>query len=267
MVLRRRNERMRMMKLAEFSFCTVMAFFACATASCSKDVQSPISGSETPAHTNDGEEPRVGDSRRDAKEFVFESEDGAPGKLVIGDPATVSARLGAYRCTDMDSCESNLFGAASEAEAAWLERNDYPSPEEDVRYSAMSAGELEAAAKNGDVLASTYLGQRLIDNGKSMDGLGWLFNASLNGSVHASYAFAEAYATDASIMNISESAAYYKLAFMQGDRKAINALVTQFPQLTAADLVAADRRAMQLYNGLLAAKVRARKTIRIAPRP
>ncbi len=246
--------------------CLYLALLVCAVSSCDA-VPDESRGVDTPAVASKPQDRHAGAGTRLPEDAARSVTHWAGESPTAGDPATDSTRLAAYRCVDMASCEGNVFGAASEAEAAWLAQNGYPSPQDDARYAGMSTDALEAAARGGDVLACTYLGQRLVESGNAMDGLGWLYRASLNGSVHASYAFAEAFATDRSIMSITESTAYYKLAFLQGDRKAIDALVTQFPQLTTTELVQADKRAMTLYNGLLSAKVRERKTIRIAPRP
>ena len=132
---------------------------------------------------------------------------------------------------------------------------------------AMPISELEQLATQGNAAAQAILGSREIALGHADKGKAWLYKASMQGSVYASIQYAEAYATDPQLRDITESLAFYRLAYLLGDWKASRRLYAQFPEAGVAELSYADRRAMRLYTNLLALRVRERQRISFGPRP
>lgn len=164
-------------------------------------------------------------------------------------------------------CLNEPLLAASEAEAAWLIGSGYPSPRRAEELAALGTDELRARAARDDLAAEVYLGKALLAEGDVKGGMARIADASAKGSIYASYALAEAHRADGPSPDGIESAAYYRLAFLQGDWKATAKALSSPTQLSALEQNIADRRAMTLYRNLLDEKGRSGYKLIIAPRP
>ena len=185
----------------------------------------------------------------------------------MGDQAAAAQQLVDYRCQSQAECPYQDNLASSEAEAEWLRKRGYPSPRQETALKAMPLSELEQRAKNGDLAAQAVLGSREIAAGHTNQGMVLLHEASVKGSVYALHQFAEAYATDPRMKDISASMALYRLAYLQGDWKAPMSLYRQFPQVGIVELEMADKEALNLYTKLMARRVKNRLPIEFGIRP
>jgi len=185
----------------------------------------------------------------------------------MGNRGAEVQRLVDYRCHRDRECDFSPGLASTEAEARWLESRGFPSPREEERLLAMPMAELELLAQQGSVAAEVILGSRKISAGEIDSGLSLLHRASVKGSVFAAYEFADAYANEVRLKDITESMAYYRLAYLQGDWKSSVSLHSRFPNASSAELTLADRRATRLYGALMANKIKNRQKVSIGPRP
>lgn len=172
-----------------------------------------------------------------------------------------------YVCNPGVDCEQAINVATSRNEALWLERRGYPSDSELLDLQAMPLGKLEELAEAKDLAAMAVYGDRLVKSGDAMKGLAQLHQALLHGSTYAAYKFAEAFQKEASVADLSESAAYYRLAYLEGDWKAPVQLYINHPRITVGELEVAERRALVLYYRLLEQKAKQGLTLQVGVRP
>lgn len=197
-------------------------------------------------------------------------------RRTVGQPVSVVTRppdipleqlFDAYACDNQRNCDNSISGAASEMEALWLYKHGYPTPEQEELFVGMPTEELESAARRGNLAAKAALGERLLDAGRTEEGLNELFNASTHGSVYAVYKTAEAYATQSSVQDRDKSLAYYRLAAQMGDWKATRKLYAEFPQVSALEMAIAEKSAATIHRNLLDYLAKKRHLVLFSPRP
>lgn len=156
-----------------------------------------------------------------------------------------------YRCVDTDerSCEFNSTAASSEAEALWLAQHGYPSQADLEEYPALSVPQLDARAAHDPAFAALRA-RRRIEDGELGVGLTQLMNLTKRGNLYALYEMSRAYRNK----DIYDSAAYLRLAYLFGDRRAATELYAQFstfdmPMLNVVDKRAADLR-LKMFPGM-----------------
>jgi hypothetical protein len=169
--------------------------------------------------------------------------------------------LASYQCEDA-RCRFEAFRASSAEEAKWLESRGFPNADRLGDLEKMPEGALAEEATNGDLAAMAVLGKRQVEGGNRPRGLVNLNDAAVRGSVFADYLLSETLRRE----NMFDSAAYLRLAYLQGDRKAAAKLYRDFQQFSAAEWLMVDSRAMDLYTSLLAQRV-GRGNMVYGPRP
>lgn len=172
-----------------------------------------------------------------------------------------------YPCRTQSVCGYTALSAESEQEARWLAGRGYPSADQLANLEGASIDELKSKAASGDLVAAAVFGRRLIEMGQTMEGLVALDQAAINGSVYADYVFAEAYLNDTKLRDRTEGAAYLRRAFLQGDWKATAELYQALPDITPLELLAADRRAVRLYQATVSHREKERKPTVLWLRP
>lgn len=155
--------------------------------------------------------------------------------------ADLSALICTGECADLGPLE-----ASSEAEALWMVKHRYPSKQELQRLAAMSITQLQQEAAAGNSAAAVMLGKRIALERNFVEGQVILREQTLSGNMFAFYAISESF-REAQDRNLVEGAAYLRLAYILGDRKAADEIAKM--RLSSAEISAADTRALQLYPG------------------
>lgn len=177
-------------------------------------------------------------------------------------------QLADYLCAAEDrACAQARNTAKSQAEAAWLLQAGFASPRRQAELDAMSVDQLRDKADAGDLAARVRLGQRLIEQGDKRAGHLQLVDAQLAGSVEAAYAHAAVYAPDGPTPNLIDNAAYYRLAYLQGDWKAATPLAIAEEKMNPMERVMVDHRAMNLYQNHLEELAHERRSFKVWTRP
>lgn len=151
-------------------------------------------------------------------------------------------------CSSGLKCEHEPLLASSIEEARWLQKFGYPSQEEVSQFSALSESQLERQAASGSLAALAVYGGRLTKSNRLGDGLLALKQAADNGSIYAYYELSNAYATNSTLKNNIDAAAFLRVAYLLGDSKAATAIQMNFPGLGPVDNRAIDMRAASLYS-------------------
>ncbi|MDV3515876.1 MULTISPECIES: hypothetical protein [unclassified Stenotrophomonas] len=125
-------------------------------------------------------------------------------------------------------------------------KHRYPSQQELQRLAAMSITQLQQQAVAGNSAAAVVLGKRIALERNFMDGQVILREQTLSGNMFAFYAISETF-REGQQRNLVEGAAYLRLAYILGDRKAADEIAKM--RLSSAEIAAADTRALQLYRG------------------
>lgn len=162
------------------------------------------------------------------------------------------APLEAYRCA-MECDGAEPLQARSEAEAAWLVRHGYPTPAQQQRLRALSREEIKREADAGSPPAAVELGRRVALEDHPLDGRILLREQAAKGNIYAYYALSEI-SEKAAPPSLVDSAAYLRMAYMQGDHKAALEIVRM--RLTSAERVEADKRASHLHAGYAGGQLR-----------
>ncbi|PPV07635.1 hypothetical protein XBLMG947_1634 [Xanthomonas bromi] len=136
--------------------------------------------------------------------------------------------------------------ASTQAEAHWLIAHGYPSPAEHARLVRMDLAQLQAASQAGNQSATVLYGTKTALSGRFYSGIAILRKAATTGNLYAYYGLSEAYNGDTPQQNLADSAAYLRLAYLLGDRKASAAIAER--GLSDAENLAADERAAVLYQ-------------------
>ncbi|OOW83253.1 hypothetical protein Xclt_11445 [Xanthomonas axonopodis pv. clitoriae] len=160
---------------------------------------------------------------------------------------------GAYACI-----AGGPLLASSQAEAHWLIAHGYPSPAEHARLSKLDLAQLQAELQAGNPAATVLYGSRTARSSRFESGVAILRKAAATGNIYAYYGLSEVYNGDTPQKNLVESAAYLRLAYLLGDRKASVAIAER--GLSTIESIAADERAAVLYQTLA-------KSPRPSPRP
>ncbi|MCT8358130.1 hypothetical protein NLA05_18010 [Xanthomonas citri pv. anacardii] len=160
---------------------------------------------------------------------------------------------GAYACI-----AGGPLLATSQAEAHWLIAHGYPSPAEHARLSKLDLAQLQAESQAGNQAATVFYGSKTALSGRFQSGVAILRKAAATGTIYAYYGLSEAYLGDTPQKNLVESAAFLRLAYLLGDRKASVAMAER--GLSTIESIAADERAAVLYQTLA-------KSPRPSPRP
>lgn len=186
-------------------------------------------------------------------------------------PTTSTDDKGEYRCPYLqeDRCKGDPLIASTETEARWLKYFGYPSAQRLDDLERMSLQELESLSNSGDLPARVVLGEKLIDSGKVYEGRGVLDSALINGSIYAAYEYARSQKPELPGSSQSEAMAYYRLAYLFGDKKASFELYRTTPSdfLDAGTMNGVDERAMELYRNLLKERAKRGMNMRLWPRP
>lgn len=148
--------------------------------------------------------------------------------------------------------------ASSQAEAHWLIAHGYPSPAEHARLSRMDLAQLQARSLAGNPAATVLYGSKTALSGRFESGVAILRKAAATGNLYAYSGLSEAYNGDTPQKNLVESAAYLRLAYLLGDRKASAAIAQR--GLSDIENVVADERAAVLYQTVA-------KSAKPSPRP
>lgn len=148
--------------------------------------------------------------------------------------------------------------ASSQAEAHWLIAHGYPSPTEHARLSKLDLAQLQAESQAGNPAATVLYGSKTALGGRFESGVATLRKAAATGNIYAYYGLSEVYNGDTPQKNLVESAAYLRLAYLLGDRKASAAIAQR--GLSGIESVVADERAAVLYQTFA-------KSSRPSPRP
>ncbi len=170
-----------------------------------------------------------------------------------------------YACAPEIDCARTINAASSRTEALWLERRGYPSDSELLDLEAMPSAQIEKLAAANNLAAMAVYGDRLVKSGGGAKERGlWLLNrATLQSSIYAYYKLAEAYKDE----DLSESAAYYRLAYIEGDWKAPMQLYVEHPRITLNELEIAERRALVLHHRRMERKAKEGLQMQIGVRP
>ncbi|CDF59747.1 conserved exported hypothetical protein [Xanthomonas citri pv. fuscans] len=155
---------------------------------------------------------------------------------------------GAYACI-----AGGPLLASSQAEAHWLIAHGYPSPAEHARLSKLDLAQLQAESQAGNQAATVFYGSKTALSGRFQSGVAILRKAAATGTIYAYYGLSEAYLGDTPQKNLVESAAFLRLAYLLGDRKAPVAMAER--GLSTIESIAADERAAVLYQTLASPRV------------
>ncbi|ATS37130.1 MULTISPECIES: hypothetical protein [Xanthomonas] len=169
------------------------------------------------------------------------------------DTAPYLCQPGAYACI-----AGGPLLASSQAEAHWLIAHGYPSPAEHARLSKLDLAQLQAESQAGNQAATVFYGSKTALSGRFQSGVAILRKAAATGTIYAYYGLSEAYLGDTPQTNPVESAAFLRLAYLLGDRKASAAIAQR--GLSGIESVVADERAAVLYQTFA-------KSRRPSPRP
>jgi hypothetical protein len=146
--------------------------------------------------------------------------------------------------------EVSPLDARSPEEAAWLNRNGYPTSEEYLALEATSEEELAARAANGDLAALSLLGIKQVSRKAYANGYANLEEAAARGSIFALVALAE---SQARVGEISNSIAWVRLAHLRGDHRVYDFLPhldSYWTTITPFMLRQADSSAARFYQNL-----------------
>lgn len=169
-----------------------------------------------------------------------------------------------------DLCLEDPLSAATESEALWLKQFGYPSRRRLAQLEGMAISELESRSEKGDLTARVVLGKKRIEVKEYTQGRNDIFSALLNGNTYAALEYARSNRPDVPGSTLAEAQAYYRVAYLLGDRKAPReAYVSQqkYGVADAWELVQSDERAMELYRNILKYRGENRVPLRIWPRP
>ncbi|MBO9967851.1 hypothetical protein [Xanthomonas phaseoli] len=183
-----------------------------------------------------------------------------PSRSPAARVAQTHADTAPYLChPGSDACSAGgPLLASSQAEARWLIAHGYPSPAEHARLSRMDQAQLQAQSLAGNPAATVLYGSKTALSGRFESGVAILRKAAATGNLYAYSGLSEAYNGDTPQKNLVESAAYLRLAYLLGDRKASAAIAQR--DLSDIENVLADERAAVLYQTFA-------KSQRPSPRP
>ncbi|NIJ88489.1 hypothetical protein FHR49_001276 [Xanthomonas campestris] len=175
----------------------------------------------------------------------------APGRATPASgnrAASTDAGTTPYLCErGVNACASSgPLVANTQAEARWLLAHGYPSQAEAARLGGMDLAQLNAESQAGNQAATVRYGVKTALSGRFAQGLAILSNAAASGNLYAYYGLSEVYAGNTPHTNRVDSAAYLRLAYLLGDRKASTALAAQ--GLSGVEHIAVDERAASLYQ-------------------
>lgn len=157
------------------------------------------------------------------------------------------ARFGCVANDAFDKCrfERDPLEASGPKEALWLTRHGYPSRADLERYPTMSDAELDELAKKDRAFA-ILRARREIEQGQ-LGGLTELMYLARAGNLYALYEMSRAYHDVESIADFYDAAAYLRVAYLLGDRRAATELYARFPDWAVpSSLALIDARAARL---------------------
>ncbi|CEE61080.1 conserved hypothetical protein [Xanthomonas citri pv. citri] len=105
---------------------------------------------------------------------------------------------------------------------------------------------MQAESQAGNPAATVLYGSRTARSSRFESGVAILRKAAATGNIYAYYGLSEVYNGDTPQKNLVESAAYLRLAYLLGDRKASVAIARR--GLSDVENIAADERAAVLYQ-------------------
>lgn len=147
--------------------------------------------------------------------------------------------------------EDDANTAGGPKEALWLARHGYPSRADLESYPVLSNAELDELA-NQDRAFAILRARRQIEQGQVGEGLTALMYLARAGNSYALYEMSRAYREVEEIANFYDAAAYLRLAYMLGDRRAATELYTQFPDwVVPSSMRLIDSRAASLRITML----------------
>lgn len=167
-------------------------------------------------------------------------------------------------------CLDDPISAATEAEARWLKQFGYPSHRRLEQLEGMAISELEALSENGDLTARVVLGKKRIEIKEYTQGRNEIFSALLNGNTYAAIEYARSNRPDVSGSSLSEARAFYRVAYLLGDRKAVRESYMAQQKYGGAnelEMALSDERAMELYRNILKYRGENHIPLRVWPRP
>lgn len=159
-----------------------------------------------------------------------------------------------YICNDpRGACANPLIDAKDEKEAVWLMDNGYPSKREYADFSQMPIQQLKRVAEAGSKPAAAIYGRRVALDGNVQEGLDVLLRTAQSGSIYAYYEMSDVYQKSPAVLNIVDSAAYLRVAYLLGDSEAASLYGSR--SLSAVESSVADERAMELYRSMAGQRV------------
>lgn len=180
---------------------------------------------------------------------------GSDQREIASGQTELGGRLQKYQCVGKD-CSRSPYFAESRKEAAWLLEHGYPAPEElaNLRQRSTAQYEAEFARTHGEVARSLY-GLSLAADGQAREALGVLGSGAARGNLYALDAISEIYYRSPEFGNLVLSAAYLRLAYLAGDRKAGETYARRFEVFTPPEHASADRNAARLHRQLMQDRV------------
>lgn len=194
-----------------------------------------------------------------------------PAQQVAATKAGTDENIDEYICfIKKELCLDDPLAAATESEARWLLQFGYPSHRRLEQLEGMAISELEALSENGDLTARVVLGKKRIEIKEYTQGRNEIFSALLNGNTYAAIEYARSNRPDVSGSSLSEARAFYRVAYLLGDRKAVRESYMAQQKYGGAnelEMALSDERAMELYRNILKYRGENHIPLRVWPRP
>lgn len=175
------------------------------------------------------------------------------------------ALIKAYSCSGQDC--SSVTTASTAAEAAWLRDAKYPTAAQLSTYRGMPLASLAQAAENDAAMRALY-GERLLDMGRQVDAAQQARLSVAQGSHYGLYELSKIYRASGLLQNRTASLAALRVAYIMGDRKALDDLYLYAGQISLIDLQIVDEQAMGMYRRILSDRTKlVGYGLRVSPRP
>lgn len=172
-----------------------------------------------------------------------------------------------YGCAE---CPDSPLVARSPAEAAWMQAHGFPTQEQLQRMAnhSLDLAKVRAAAERGDLAAMGLYGTVLMREGQLNEGLGYLKDAELRGSIYALYGLSESKLSLEEVSNKWWAAQRIRVAYLLGDSRASDYLFKHFREFDNDRWIIIDRDASEYFRRLRANQAREFGVPpRILPRP
>ncbi|NUO77080.1 MAG: hypothetical protein HOQ32_13810 [Lysobacter sp.] len=170
------------------------------------------------------------------------------------DAISPEALMAQFPCAQLAACESQPTGASNAAEAQWLMRRGYPTAQQRSILERADPNQLMRLYRTGDRAAGSMAGSKLLASGRVAEGLSVLSDVAMRGSPYAYYALGDFYAGASASRDPIEAAAYYRLAYLEGDWKSPVSIHTKLPALDPMQQMMADKRAINLLQNMRASR-------------